>query len=199
MVPDTKKPGAVPTTLLRHLAGGDICLTVTQMAEALGVTRLQASNAAARLIRRDYLVKMAGGCFQLSDLGRAAAEAGTVITSGPMGKRNAVTVYRDTFRQRAWASIRFNRRFTISQIVRAAARNDEKNARENARKYIALLAAAGFVKELPRRAPGNAISSNGFKRFMLVRDTGRRAPVYRESLHAMHDFNTGEDVPCSPR
>lgn len=161
MVPDTKKPGAVPTTLLHHLAGGDICLTVTQMAEALGVTRLQASNAAARLIRRDYLVKMAGGCFQLSDVGRAAAEAGTVITSGPMGKRDAVAVYRDTFRQRAWASIRFNRRFTISQIVRAAARNDEKNARENP--YYSDAANQGWINGLqgPVLGSGRAVHRHG--------------------------------------
>lgn len=200
MAIDTKKPGAVPTALLSHLASGDVCLTVDQMAEALGVSRQQALNAAAKLLRRNYLVKMAVGCFQLSDEGRAAANAGTVITSGPMGKTGAVPQHRDTFRQRAWASIRFNQRFTIGQIVRAAAREGEKNARENARKYIAQLAAAGFVKELPRRAPGHAHGSNGFKRFMLVRNTGRRAPVFRAEMQVMRDFNTGEDVPCiSPR
>lgn len=196
---DTRKPGAVPTALLNHLAAGDVCLTVDQMAEALGVTRPQAANAAANLLRRAYLAKMAIGCFQLSDAGRAAAEAGTVITSGPKGKTGAIPVHRNTFRQRAWASIRFNGRFTIGQIVRAAARHDDQNARENARKYIAQLAAAGYVQELPRRAPGTCRNSNGFKRFMLVRDTGRRAPVYRAELRVMHDFNTGEDVPCAPR
>ncbi|OJY36392.1 MAG: hypothetical protein BGP11_08305 [Rhodobacterales bacterium 65-51] len=169
------------------------------MAEALGVTKQQAMNAAMKLMGRDYLIKMSAGCFQLSDVGVAAAAAGAIITSGPKGKTGAIPVHRNTFRQRAWASIRFNGRFTIGQIVRAAARHDDQNARENARKYIAQLAAAGYVRELSRRAPGTCMGSNGFKRFMLIRDTGRRAPVYRAELRVMHDFNTGEDVQCSPR
>ncbi len=195
---DTRKPGAVPTALLQHLQSG-VCLTVDQMAEALGITKQQAMNAALKLMGRDYLVKMAVGCFQLSDAGIAAALAGTVITSGPKGKTGAIATHGNTFRQRAWTSIRFNKRFTIGQIVRAAARTDEKNARENARKYIAQLCWAGLVKELPRRLAGTAQNSNGFKRFVLIRDTGRRAPVYRSELRVMHDFNTGEVLPCSPR
>lgn len=192
------KPGTVPTALLHYLQDG-ACLTVDQMVERLGISRRQAMDAASRLIRRDYLEKMAVGCFQLTDAGIAAAASGKVITSGPMGKTGAIPVHKDTFRQRAWTSMRFNRRFTIGQIVRAAAREGEKNARENARKYIAQLCRAGFVKEMPRRAPGTAIGSSGFKRFMLVRDTGRRAPVFRAEMQVMRDFNTGEDVPCAPR
>ncbi len=195
---DTSRPGAVPTALLRHMQGG-ACLTVDQMASDLGVSRRQAVDAAAKLIRRDYLTKMAIGCFQLTDAGLCAADAGEAITSGPMGKTGAVPVHKDTFRQRAWNSMRFNRRFTIGQIVRAAARDGEKNARENARKYIMQLCKAGFLKEMPRRAPGTAPGSNGFKRFVLMRDTGRRAPVFRAEMQAMRDFNTGEDVPCAPR
>lgn len=194
---DTTRPGVVPTALLQHMSGGS-CLTIDQMVEQLGISRRQALNAASRLLRRDYLMKMAGGCFQLTEAGLAAAAAGKVIKSGPKGKTGAIPQHRDTFRQRAWTSMRFNGRFTIGQIVRAAGREGETNARENARKYIAQLCRAGYVKELSRRAPGTAIGSNGFKRFMLVKNTGRRAPVFRAECRVMHDFNTGEDVPCSP-
>ncbi|WP_323041550.1 hypothetical protein [Gemmobacter sp.] len=195
---DTTKPGAAPTALLMHLQAG-ACLTVDQVVAELGISRRQAMDAAAKLLRRNYLMKMAVGCFQLTDAGIAAAAAGEVITSGPVGKTGAVPVHKDTFRQRAWNSIRFNRRFTIGQIVRAAAREDEKNARENARKYIAQLCKAGILRELPQRAPGTAPESNGFKRFMLVRDIGRRAPVFRTEAAAVRDPNTGEDIPCTPR
>lgn len=194
----TTKPGAVATALLHHMRGG-ACMTVDQIAEHFGIRRPQAYAAAACLLRRDYLIKMAVGCFQLSDAGLEAAISGKVIKSGPKGKTGAIPRQKDTFRQRAWTSMRFNGRFTISQIVRAAARADDANARENARKYISQLCQAGFVKELPKRAPGTAISSNGFKRFMLVRNSGRLAPVWRQEFRTMHDFNTGEDVPCAPR
>lgn len=195
---ETTKPGAAATALLRHLSAG-VCLTADQMAEALGITRAQAMNAARKLMRRSYLEKMAVGCFQLSEAGKAAAASGTTITSGPKGKTGAIATRRHTFRERAWLAMRIQRRFTIGQIVASAARDGERNARENARKYLAQLGQAGFVKELPNRLPGTCMGSNGFKRWMLVRDTGPRAPVYRAELRAMHDFNTGEDVPCSPR
>lgn len=195
---NTAKPGAVATALLRHLSVGR-CMTIDQIAGHFGIRRTQAAAAASCLLRRDYLMKMSHGCFALTDAGMGAAASGKAITSGPKGKTGVIPRQKDTFRQRAWTSMRFNGRFTIGQIVRAAARADDKNARENARKYVAQLRRAGFVKELPKRAPGTALNSNGFKRFMLVRNTGRLAPVYRQELQAMHDFNTGEDVPCTPR
>lgn len=195
---DTTKPGAVATALLHNLASG-ACLTADQMAGSLGVTRAQAVTAAGKLIRRGYLVKMATGCFQLSESGSAAAASGEVITSGPIGKTGAIATHRNTFRERAWIAMRIRRRFTIGQIVASAGREGERNARENARKYISQLCRAGFVKQLLNRQPGTCMGSNGFKRFMLARDTGPRAPVYRAELQVIHDFNTGEDVPCSPR
>lgn len=194
---DTRKPGAVPTALLHHLSG-DLCLTVDQMAEALGVSRPQAVNAAQKLMRRKYLLKMAAGCFQLSPEGAAAAQAGVAITSGPMGKTGVIATHRGTFRERAWVAMCIHRRFTIGDVVAAAGRDEEKNARENARKYILALCRAGYVKELSHRVPGTALGSNGFKRFVLARNTGPRAPVVRVDLGVVHDFNTGEDVQCAP-
>lgn len=195
---DTAKPGAAPTALLRHLQGG-ACLTLDQMESELGLNRRQASDAASKLLRRDYLMKMAVGCFQLTEKGMAAAASGEIITSGPMGPTGVIATHRSTFRERAWLAMRITRRFTIGQIVAAAAREGEKNARENTRKYLVQLRRAGFVKELPTRVSGTSRGSNGFKRFMLVRNTGPRAPVYRAELQVVHDFNAGEDVPCIPR
>jgi hypothetical protein len=195
---DTTKPGAAATALLRHLAAG-VCLTADQMAEALGITRAQAMNAARKLLRRGYLEKMAAGCFQLSEAGKAAALSGITITSGPKGKTGVIATRRQTFRERAWLAMRIHHRFTIGQIVASAARDGERNARENARKYLAQLGQAGFVKELPNRLPGTSMGSNGFKRWVLIRNTGPRAPVYRAELQTVHDFNTGEDIPCKPR
>ena len=194
---DTKKPGAVPTALLHHLAP-DQCLTVDQMAQALGVSRAQAVNAAQKLMQRNYLMKMAVGCFQLSPDGAAAAQAGITITSGPKGKTGAIATHRGTLRERAWTAMCIHRRFTIGDVVAAAGRDEEKNARENVRKYISALCRAGYVKEMSRRVPGTSIGSNGFKQFVLAKNTGPRAPVFRAELDVIHDFNIGGDVPCAP-
>ncbi len=92
--------------------------------------------------------------------------------------------------------MRIRRRFTIGDVVADAARDDEKNAHNNATRYIGALRRAGYVRALPKRRPGSAPSSNGFKVFSLMKNTGPRAPVWLRAKKLLHDFNTGEDVPC---
>jgi len=195
---DRHHPGKAPTAVLQELADGS-CKTIDALEAALDLTRRQVSDAAACLLRRDYLMRSGAGCYQLTEAGVAAAASGEVIRSGPRGPSGAIPVHRDTLRERAWRAMRVARHFTLDDIVADAARADEAGARENTRKYIGRLAEAGFVRELPRRQSGTALTSNGFKRFILSRNTGPKAPVYRAALKAIHDFNTGEDVPCAPR
>jgi hypothetical protein len=51
------------------------------------------------------------------------------------------------------------------------------NLERLARTFLKALARAGIVKALADRAPGAAPTSNGNRRFKLVRDLGRRAPI----------------------
>lgn len=190
---DTRQIGAAPTALLQALAEGP--LSRDQVKARLQLDWRQTTNAARSLGRRGYLDVLADGSYRLSDAGQIAAAAGEVITGGPKGQ---VKIVRDTFRQRCWSSMRVHRAFTIGQIVAdAVSEEDGGQPRDNAARYLNRLRAAGYVKELPRRLPGTSNGSNGFKRFMLVKNTGPEAPVFREALLAIHDPNTGEDVPCS--
>jgi len=193
---ETTKPGAVPTAILNELGGG-ACFTVGELVDRLEVSRRQVTNGALRLLRRDYLMKSGEGCFKLTETGLAAAAAGEVITSGPKGATGAVPRHKNTFRERAWRSMRIRRRFTIGDVTSDADSGDGTDAYGNARRYIAQLKSAGYVAELPRREVGSAIGSNGFKRFILRRDTGPVAPVFRARQKCLHDFNLGEDVSCS--
>lgn len=86
---------------------------------------------------------------------------------------------------------------TIHDLVCDAIR-DEADAVNDASRYIRILKAAGYLAEMRGRAPGSRPGSNGFKRFRLIRNTGPRAPLHRSKLAILHDFNTGEDVACSP-
>lgn len=191
---DTRQIGAAPTALLQALANGP--LTRAEVKERLGLDWRQTTNSARALMRRGYLSVLDGGRFQLSDAGLAACAAGEAITSGPKGK---VKMIRDTFRERAWRAMRVRKVFTIGEIVADAISDDGRQPRDNAARYISRLKQAGYVKELPRRSPGTAIGSNGFKRFALVRNSGPKAPVFREAAVCIHDPNTGEDIPCTPR
>lgn len=192
---DRYHPGKAPSALLQALANG-ACRTIDQLAEDLDLTRRQISDAASCLMRRDYLLRMGTGCYQLSDDGLSAAAKGEVITSGPHNPRNAPQIVRNTLRQRAWRSMRMRRRFTVLDLVADAATPDDTLPENNLRRYLRELRKAGYVSTGPRRVGGTALTSNGHKLWVLSRDTGPRAPVFRSAIAAIHDPNLGEDVPC---
>lgn len=187
------------TTSVLHALSAGGCFTIDQLCSSLGLTRRQVSDGAALLLRRDYLIRTAVGCYQLTDAGLAAASSGEVIRSGPKGPNGKARVVSNTFRQRAWRSMRIRRAFSIADIVADAATEEDGNPKGNATRYVYHLKSAGYVAELPRRQPGSALTSNGFKRFMIARDTGPLAPVFRVDQQIFHDLNTGKDMPCSPR
>tara|TARA_R110000868_G_scaffold368852_1_gene632006 strand:- start:23308 stop:23883 length:576 start_codon:yes stop_codon:yes gene_type:complete len=191
MIKDTRKPGAVPTALLQTLSSGT-CRTVEQLIEDLGVQRAQVTNAALLLLRRDYLMRMGAGCYQLTELGLSAAAVGEVIGSGVRGPRERIIPRSDTFRQRAWRSMRIRRRFTVGEIASDAETPKNTDAQANASRIIAQLVAAGYISPLPHRK-GCA------RKFILTKDTGPRVPAYREGRQLLRDFNTKEDVPCRMR
>jgi len=192
---DRHHPGKAPTAVLAALGDGS-CRTIADLETALDLTARQVSDAAANLLRRDYLMRMEVGCYKLTDEGIAAAQRGEVITSGPRGKRNSCTVFQNTFRQRAWLSMRTRGRFTLADLVCDAATEHDRDPLENARRYVAVLVQAGYVLELPRRKAGTAPTSNGYKLFALAQNTGRAAPIYSAERRVLHDPNRREDVPC---
>lgn len=191
--------GAVPTSILQALADGS-CKTIDDLNADLPLNRRQISDGACQLILRDLAERIEVGCYRLTKAGLQAASEGRAITSGPRrahtGKPRRLS---DTFRQRAWTAMRMSGAFTVGDLVMAAARG-EADPENNANRYLQCLHRAGYVVELPTRQPGTRLTSNGFKRYRLIRDTGPSAPVWSGKRRALHDFNTGEDVPCrAPR
>lgn len=193
-----RKPGALARDLLMELANGERQETAT-LAGVLNASKRQVSDAAALLARKGLLKRPAAGVYELTRAGREASVEGINLTSGPKGAYDKVRAHRDTFRERAWRSMRIRRRFTIGDIVSDAARDTERDARNNAMRYVGILRRAGYVREMPRRQQGTALTSNGFKVFALIQNTGPRAPVWRQARAVLHDFNLGEDVQCAPR
>jgi hypothetical protein len=192
------EPGALPTTILHHLQDG-ACLTIDALEAALGLSRRQISNGAAQLVLRGLLERVEKGCYQLTKSGQTEAKAGKVIKAGPWRPdtgRNIVR-HRDTFRQRVWSAIRMSTTFTLGELVVAAARHDDLCPESNAARYVRQLKHAGYIAEMPSRQAGTRLTSNGFKRFRLVRNTGPAAPVFKPKVKTVHDFNTGEDWPCA--
>lgn len=183
--------------ILYHL--GTRCEVIADIAAALDLTHVQVGKATGELIARGYLERVERGCFQLTSEGAQAVRDGVRICSGSNGPVTGIRKpVRGTLRQRAWKAMQIQRVFTIPDLAMIVSRDNPAAAYNSLQAYLRQLVAAGYVMRSLRKAPGTAITSNGFNRFSLVRDTGPRAPVYSKKRGAFHDFNTGEDVPCSP-
>lgn len=192
--------GEIPTMILQHLGNGS-CLTIDELDAALPLNRRQISDGAAMLIKRDYLDRVETGCYCLTASGREAAARGERITSGPIrphtGKCRRPSS--NTFRQRAWNGMRMSVTFTIGDLALVAAMAD-KDPESNLVNYLGALRRVGYVAVLPTRQRGTHITSNGFKRFRLLQDTGPIAPVWRSGKRAIWDYNLSKligEVSCA--
>lgn len=188
-------PGTAPTALLKLLGDGS-CRCLNEVAEALGLNARQVTTAASCLLRRDYLMRMAIGCYQLTEAGLDASRAGEVITSGPIVRNEKPNVYSNSLRQRAWRAMRIRRRFTVPDLVADAANDDDRQATGSIQGFLSALRRVGVVTELPVRAKGTANGTNGFKQWSLSKDVGPLAPILTCKGRTVHDPNTGKDLPC---
>lgn len=170
--------------------------TVEEIANHLPMDRRNVSTAAGRLISRKLIERIETGVFRLSAEGRSFLAEGRTIKCGPKGKHTGVLAPQpDSLRQRAWKAMQVSRRFTMDDLVRAATRPGDHEPRSNLQKYLKALTLSGHVALLPRRVPGTAMTSNGFKQWALNRDTGPVAPVARPKARCTYDHNRREAMP----
>lgn len=99
-------------------------------------------------------------------------------------------------RARAWWLMREKRRFTVPALLQIIADASQQDAASNIGKYTSALARAGYLVE-EGREPSARHGDPGHKRYRLVRNTGPKAPVWRGSVRAVFDPNTGELHPVT--
>ena len=179
-----------------ELASG-VCLTTDELDKALpNIKRRQLVMAVGKMITKGLAERVERGCYKLTKHGLKTHCAGVKLTSGPNGKHTGPKrPLPNTLLQRAWNVMRISQSFTIPDLVLVAA-VDEKNPTSNLQRYVKALVRAGYLLELPIRAKGTALESNGFKRYRLLNDTGEIAPVYRRSRRTVFDHNTNTEIVC---
>lgn len=85
-------------------------------------------------------------------------------------------------RAKAWWVLRNRKTATIETLLNTLGDANQKDAESNLRKYLAALVKAGILRTEAQRVPGKALTSNGFKKYVLVIDCGPDAPLYRVKL-----------------
>lgn len=136
----------------------------------------------------------------MSGAGFNTAAASTARASAPArGRGRPVPDRAKGLRERAWWVMRERRKFTLNLLLETLASGTEKDASGNLLKYIHVLERAGVLARSKHRlpAPEGLTGSTGYTVWVLVRDLGRQAPVWRRSQGGLYDPNTGAVVAAS--
>ncbi|WP_026784241.1 hypothetical protein [Pleomorphomonas koreensis] len=184
-----KSPRQMP--VVEALKGG-ACLTTAALAELTGLEGRDIAKACCALVSRGWIVRRERGCFELSEAGRKADAAGEIITSGPTGPLTQAEPRRprrQTVRDRMWTTMRTLNKVRIADLETLAGAT-----RDNAQRYVGALEKTGFLARL-RAEAGSAPTSNGVCRWLLVRNSGPAAPVYKARAGEIYDRNTGISYP----
>lgn len=186
---------SVQHAVLAALSASRRCLTIEEMVAAAGISRRQVSNGAVGLIARDYAVRRERGCYEVTEEGLEAHAAGTPLTGGPTGPMERKKPVANALRARLWRAMRMKGKFSLGDLLNLAANGDERDAVNNAGRYIRALVAAGYLTEL-RRAKPDRPGSNGTKRYALLRNSGPLTPMLRRGGD-IYDPNTGKVHSCA--
>lgn len=186
--PMTSRPMTSTEKILAVLPPPGDCLTTMEIAEKSAVDRRQAAKSLDVLRRRGLARRVWRGCYRLTAAGEAFRAAGRRIKSGPGGPLTGRRRLGATAAAAAWAVMRVRKKFTVPDLQCLC---DGLTA-ANAHKVIGKLLRAGYVRRLANRDPGTAPTSPGFVKYLLVRDTGPRAPFYSPKTDELIDPNTGE-------
>ena len=142
----------------------------------------EAQNALAALARRGLAISIRGE-YSCTPEGVIFMDSGREISRGPSGPNRKTRVFEGTIRAKAWRAMRIKGKFGLEDLGRSVLDGSEAGCEplDNIRKYVLALHKAGYIIEMKRRIPGTAPTSNGRKRWMLVRDTGPKAPIARQN------------------
>lgn len=186
------------STLLLKLIGeaGEDGIGLDALESIAGISRKAIVMATGVLAQRGLLDRPAPGCYRLTAAGRLALEAGVEIKPGSSGPRAAKRCAK-CLRARLWRAMRALNKFGVDDLLLRAANGDEADAHDNARKYLGALERAGYLIRLKHRLPGEAKKSNGFVRWILINNTGPKAPVWRLRQGRVFDPNTGDSIDLS--
>lgn len=198
----------VQQAVLRALPSAPATISTVDLAKAAGIDRHAVPMVVERLARRGLALKIKLGHYRRTKLGDKLVADQVELKPGP--KRHGIDASgnaaprmprakNDTLRARVWAALRAMKKATIPELLELAAGGNERDPHSNARRYLRILASAGVVRLLDHRAPGLALTSNGFQRYALIDDLGPKAPIWRAKANHLWDPNKQTPVGAQRR
>ena len=164
--------------ILTALSAG--CATTAQLVERIEGTTSTRIQSCLRTLHDRALVSSAQGVHELTDKGRAWAEAGLEINGGPR-PGNAQSRTATTLRAKAWRYLLIKNKASLDEILLLIADGTEARAEQNLRRYLNALTRAGI---LVKTRSGWLLPND--------RITGTEAPSWNTKTRMVSDLNTGE-------
>lgn len=187
---------------IRKLASADGCVDLATIATHTGLATIQITRAVTKLEAHDYVAhkrystgEVRPGCYVLTEKGRAMDIEMAKFTSGPKGPTGKVRSFgENTLRAKFWRLLRARRKLSVPEALSVLLDNadDEINATSNLQKYVRLLVRSGVVEVMRLREAATSMTSNGAKRYFLIRDLGPLAPVPSKS--ELYDPNANQKI-----
>ena len=147
------------------------------------------------LRRRDLVERLEPGLYRLTPAGETTRADGVRIASGPRKPHSGRAKKKAPFRDALWNALRLEEATTVADLLSLIPEHVHgRDPRSNAYAYLRRLIDAHYVIELPSREAGTAMTSNGFKRYRLIRNTGPHAPHWSGKAAALIDPNIQQEV-----
>jgi predicted transcriptional regulator of viral defense system len=168
-----------------------------------GLTRKACSTTLINLNGRGFVHRKDKGVYVLTQDGLAFLASGEEIKPGPRGSHKGDKLYltvKRSLRHKAWIAMRRKRIFTLDEVTMLASETGEAKDKANISAYMSRLHQAGYITQIGVEA-GDKLTSNGFKRWQLIKDTGELPPF--KSRGVMVDRNNnlksnlGGKLPCA--
>lgn len=175
----------------------DRSASAQEIATATSLDIDQVWKSCETLVKNKLITRPERGVYRITEAGKAAITHGKGCMPGPKAPTGPVSRRRNTFTQRLWNALRIEQKGTIGGFVSMILQEDEDEqaAMTAAQKYICALCRANYMVRLPGRSRGTAVTSNGYVRYLLVVNSGPKAPMVRRIEKSIFDPNVDQVVP----
>lgn len=171
-------------------------VTIGQLAQKLEGQNKRVVRSMAVLHRRGLVERVETGKYKLTKLGEETRAEGKELKSGPRKPHGFPSRKPAPFREALWKALRIcDEAMTIGEALTLIPTEIHgSNPTHNAHQYLRRLVAAGYVKAMNWREPGTAVTSNGYKRYRLINNTGPVAPFWSPKDKKLVDLNPVQEM-----
>ncbi|MBF0415811.1 MAG: hypothetical protein HQL79_08600 [Magnetococcales bacterium] len=182
---------------LYHLVDG--AMTSKGLTTALGILGKKLYEITANLQARKLIEKLADGSWHLTARGILAAKEGWKIRGGRPGVERAPRKGGWTTRDKAWAAL-INRggKGTLADLAEEIDIRDQGKLL-NIGKYFCALEKSGHLSRSHKKDLSGPMTNPGRHVWLLINNTGPRAPLWRSSKGEVVDRNSHEIIDISAK